>query len=293
MTPIQVSAQVTTVQVMETLTLVCPLGLRFWDEVDRAPVSDGLSIVIWPTSQPDLRIPAVLNRTDVFTFHDLPGMRGIENGAGDDAFWAANPPRFDFVVQVQDAANRFLPFQLQVRLPVRGLSDGLPLFSSPARVLASPMGVIRAQLFDPIHRLPAAWALVEARVDGIVVGRGLADAHGGLLLPLPYPEARNSGPAFGSPLGPGGVKLTDQAWLVHLAFFYAPQQPPPAVPDLNQVLNQPPATAWVDEMLSAPLTTATLRFGQELVLRSRALLASPPASPWLSTLLITPAGSPP
>ena len=280
------------IQVMETLTLVCPLGLRFWDAVDRAPVSEGLSMQIWPKSQPDLRIPAVLNRTDVFTFHDLPGMRGIEIGAGDDAFWRANPPRFDFVVQVQDTANRFLPFQLPVRLPVRGLSDGVPLFSSPARVVVSPMGIIRAQLFDPIHRLPAAWTLVEARVEGIVLGRGVADAQGGLLLPLPYPEARNSGPAFGSPLGPAGVKLNDQTWQVHLSFFYAPQ-PSSSVPDLNQVLKQPPATAWVDEMLSAPLTTATLRFGQELVLRSRALLASPPASPWLSTLLITPAGSPP
>jgi hypothetical protein len=283
----------TGVQVLETVTRTCPLGLRFWDAVDRASVSEGLALTIWPAPFPDLRIPAVPNRTDVFTFHDLPGMRAVENGAGDDAFWAANPPSLDFVVQVQDTLHRFLPFQLGVRLPVRGLSDFHPLFSSPGRVLVSPMGVIRAQLVDAIHRTPAAWAVAEVSVDGAVVGRGFADDQGNLLLPMPYPEAKNPAPAFGSPLGSSGVKLTDQTWQMKLTFSYWPQYPVPAIPDLNQVLDQPPATAWVDDMLSAPLTAATLRFGQELVLRSRAVLASPPASPWLSTLLITPAGSPP
>jgi hypothetical protein len=283
----------TSVEVLETLTLTCPLGLRFWDPVDRAPVSEGLSVAIWPTAFPDLVIPAIPNRTDVFTFHDLPGMRAIENGAGDDAFWAANPPRFDFVVQVQDTLNRFLSFQLALRLPMRGLSDLHPLFSSPGRTLVSPMGIIRAQFLDAVHHAPAAWALVEARVGGALVGRGVADAQGNLLLPLPYPEALNAGPAFGSPLGASGVKLADQTWPVALSFYYGPQHPQPAIPDLDQVFNQPPATAWVDEMLSAPLTAATLRFGQDLVLRSRAVLASPPASRWLSTLLITAAGSPP
>lgn len=282
-----------TIQVLESLSLVAPAGLRFWDAVDRSAVSEGLSVVIWPKSRPELQIPAVLNRSDVFAFHDLPGMREIENGAGDADFWTANPPRFDFVVRVSDTANRFLPFQLPLRLPVRGLSDRLPLFSSPARILASPMGVIRARLFDAIHRVPAAWTLVDASIDAAGVSRGLADDQGNLLLPLPYPEVHHSGLGLGSPLPPGGVKLTDQTWQVRLAFYYSPQQPPPSIPDLNQVLTQPRASAWEDELLSAPLTAATLRFGQELVLRSRAVLASPPASPWLSTLLITPAGSPP
>jgi hypothetical protein len=281
-----------TIQVLETLTLVSPAGVRFWDAVDRAPVSEGLSVVIWPASRPELQIPSVLNRSDVFTFHDLPGMRDVENGAGDADFWATNPPRFDFVLQVGDTLNRFLPFQLPLRLPIRGIADGTQLFSSPARTLVSPIGVIRAQLFDPINGVPAAWAVVEAVVNGGAVSRGLADDKGNLLLPLPYPEAQNTGLGFGSP-GLPGVKLTAQTWQVSLGFFYSPQVPVPTIPDLSQVLAQPPATAWDDETLSTPVTAATLRFGQELVLRSRAVLASPPASPWLSTLLITPAGSPP
>jgi len=63
------------------------------------------------------------------------------------------------------------------------------------------------------------------------------------------------------------------------------------VPDLDFVQRQSPAFAWEDQSFSTPLTAATLRFGQELILRTRALLASPPAS--LSTLLITAAVSPP
>jgi len=280
---------VTSIQVLETLTLVAPLGLRFWDPVDQAAVSEGLSVVIWPKACPEMRIPAVLNRTDVFTFPDLPGMREIENGAGDDAYWAANPPRVDFVVRVSDSANRFLPLQISVRLPIRGVYDRIPLFSSAARILAGPVGVIRAQLFDAIANAPAAWALVEARA-GAVVARGMADRQGRLVLPLPYPEAQNSG-GFGSPLGAGGVSLRSQTWQTGLAFFYTPQRPAPDAPDLDFVQRQIPAFAWDDQTLSTPLTGAKLRFGQDLILRSRAPLASPPAL--LSTLLITAAVSPP
>jgi hypothetical protein len=264
----------TGIQVMETLGLVSPLGLRFWDAVDEAPVSAGLSVTIWPAAQPELRTAAVVNRSGIFSFCNLPGLRAVESGSGDDAFWAAQTPRFDFVVEVTDGSNRFLPFRLPVKLPVCGLGDFIPLFSSPARTMSAPMGLIRAQLFDPIRNGPAAWVLVEARVDGVPAGRGLSDAQGGLLVPLPYPEAHPGGPVFGSPPSPGGLKLTDQTWTVDLSFFYSPQEPAAKIPDLNEVLGQGPTT---------PLTTATLRFGQELVLRSRGL----------STLLITPAGSPP
>jgi hypothetical protein len=262
------------IQILETLSLVAPLGVRFWDAVDGAPVSAGLAVTAWPAMQPERRIPATVSRSGVFSFRNLPGMRAVENGLGDDAFWAAQTPRFDFVVEVVDGSNRFLPFRFAVKLPVRGLSDFLPLFSSPARILVSPMGIIRAQLVDAVHGGPAAWTLVEARVDGVLAARGMADSQGALLLPMPYPEAHSAGPAFGSPLSPVGQKLADQTWPVELSFFYSPQQSPAEIPDFDQVLRQGPAEA---------LTTATLRFGQDLVLRSGAL----------STLLITPAGSPP
>ena len=91
-----------------------------------------------------MKIAAVENRSGVFVFRRLPGMREVENGAGDDTFWAAHPPTFDFVLEVSDRAGRFLPYALPLQLPVRRLltlpaasplasSDSMPLFSAPWR----------------------------------------------------------------------------------------------------------------------------------------------------------------
>ena len=289
----------TSIQVLEELTLVQPFGLRFWDQVTRSVVSDGLVVTAWRTAQPELRTLASLNRSGVFSFRHLPGLREIENGAGDADFWSKHAPQFspqfDFVVEVLDPENRFLSFRLPVRLPVWGIYEfgGLPfvpLYSTPARTVATPTAMIRAQLYDRIHDVPAAWAVVEVNIEGGPTVREIADDRGQVLVPFPFPEPQGFG--LGSPLRPGGIPLADQTWQLHLAFAYTPTAPD-GIPDLTQVLQQAPATAWDDELLSTPLTLATLPFGPELVLRSRAAAASPPASPWLSTLLITPAGSPP
>lgn len=290
------------VQVLEQVTRVQPLGLRFWDRVTASVISDGLQVTAYPLAYPGLRTAAYTNRSGVFTFRSLPGLREIENGAGDDAFWAAHPARFDFMVEVVDNDGRFLPFQLAVKLPVRGIyafqdfdpasplnaPQFVPLYSAPARPLATPMAILRAELYDPIRRTPAAWVVAEAEIQGMPPVRGIADGQGRLLLPFPFPEPQNFG--LGSPLRPGGIKLADQVWQVDLRFAYSPVTPPPAIPDLTEVLKQLPATAWEDSLLSTPLTGTTLHFGQELVLRSRNA-ASPLTQ--MSVLLITSAGSPP
>ena len=285
----------TSIQVLETLTLVQPFGLRFWDQVTRSAVSDGLVVTAWPAVQPELRTPASLNRSGVFWFRNLPGLREIENGAGDAGFWSKHPPQFDFVVEVLDPENRFLPFRLPVRLPVQGIyqfegQPFVPLYSAPARTVSAPLAMIRAQLYDALHNVPAAWAVMDVRVDGGPSVRGIADSRGQVVVPFPFPEPQGFG--LGSPLHPGGIPLAGQTWQLHLAFAYTPAATD-GIPDLSQVLKQAPATAWDDELLSTPFTQVALSFGPELVLRSRAAAASPPASPWLSTLLITPAGSPP
>ena len=283
------------IQVLEELTLVQPFGLRFWDQVTQSAVSDGLVVTAYRGAQPEARIPASHNRSGVFSFRGVPGLREVETGAGDADFWRLHAPAFDFVVEVLDSENRFLPFRLPVRLPVQGIyqfggQPFVPLYSSPARTAAAPMAMIRAQLFDPVRVVPAAWAVVDAHIDGGATLRGIADERGQVLVPFPFPEPLGFG--LGSPLRPGGIPLSGQTWPLRLAFAYTPGATG-GIPDLTQVLKQAPATAWDDELLSTPLTSATLPFGPELVLRSRAAPDSPPASRWLSTLLITPAGSPP
>jgi hypothetical protein len=63
------------------------------------------------------------------------------------------------------------------------------------------------------------------------------------------------------------------------------------LPDLRAVLGQQQAKLWDDLAMTTPFAEATLRYGRELILRSReGALASPASPPTLpSTLFITPA----
>jgi hypothetical protein len=288
-------------QALEEVTLLQPLGLRFWDGVTQSFVGDGLSVTAWPAANPNRALDATLNRSGVYSFRGLPGMREVESGAGDDAFWAAHPPSDDLVVQVLDPEGRFLPFQLRVQAPQRGiyrypgtpdgLANSIPVFSMPSRTIPVNTAVVRAELYDHVNHCPAAWAVMDVSADGQPPVRGIADTLGRVQVALPYPEPRNFG--IGSPLGPAGIKLQDQSWPVTVSVSYTRGPAPvPAIPDLGQVLSQSPATAWADTDLTQIFGGATLAFGQELILRSWQLGNSPPARIWTSTLSITPAGSP-
>lgn len=262
------------VNVLEEVTIVTPLGVKFLDESTLAAVSDDLTVTLHPDGIPEWKTRGIVNRSGVIVFNNLPGMRDVERGAGDDAFWAAQPPRFDFVLEVTDRAGRFLPYTLDLQLPVRRLltlpvafpldpREGLPLFSAPARPTPEAMAVVRTELVDAVHGGPAAWALVEARTESSLV-RGLADARGSVMLALPYPPPHI---VLGSLPG-GGADLRLQTWNVDLTIHYARRDPIPQRPDLQDVLTQAIAST----------TSATLRFGQELV---------------LAPISITPAATPP
>lgn len=278
------------VQVLEQLTIVAPFGVRFWDVNAMAPARAGLKVVAYPNGFPDLRCESGENQAGVYFFRDLPGLRSMENGSGDDDFWAANPPKIPFTVEVSDPQDRYLPYQLSVLMPVRGLyslpasplttlltpdATWLPLFSAPAREMPGPSAVIRALLKDdsavsplqPAADSPAAWAVVTAQVAGSQVMTGLADDRGAMSLAVPYPEPRNS--PFASPLGPGSLKLSDQTWPLALSVFYRPGSAGAGpLPDLEALLQQPAANTWRDTAHSGPANSFTLQFGKELVLRS-------------------------
>ncbi len=274
------------VQVLEEITLVAPFGVRFWDVTAMAPAGGGLTVVAYPDGFPDLRVNAGVNRTGVYFFRDLPGLRQIENGAGDEDFWTTHPPSIPFTVEVSDAQDRYLPYQFSVLLPAHGLygsvgsplspaltpdASWLPIFSAPSRVMPGPSAVVRAQLQDDVAKLPAAWALMTAQVPGSLVMTALADDRGVVTLTLPYPEPRTS--PFASPLGPGSLKLSDQTWPLTVSVFYVPRPVSPnpfkfVLPDLQEILSQGIATAWLDTVHSAPANSFTLQFGKDLVLRS-------------------------
>ena len=165
----------------------------------------------------------------------------------------------------------------------------LPLFSAPTRSGAGGLATLRASLWDPRADAPASWALLEARIDGQPTVRGLADEAGRVALVFPYPE-----PAALAEQSPPSTPFTKQEWPVQLFASYVPQRPVPTLPSLPDALSQPRAKLWADSALTLPLSQATLRSGQELVVRS---VDTSPEAPTggkpLSVLLITPAGSPP
>ncbi|MBI3328079.1 MAG: hypothetical protein HYZ81_15430 [Nitrospinae bacterium] len=296
--------------VIERLTLVAPLGLRFWDEVSGRAIGDGLLVTTYAETRPSRRVPALSNRSGIYVLHRIPGVQEFANGTGDQAFWADHPPRWARIVEVVDSARRFQPFQLRLLLPVRGVYDqppdpagsppatapGIPLYSAPNRTVPAAMAVLRADLWDPRggpdHTgSPAAWVVLTAHVPGRPGVRGIADAQGRVALIFAYPEPVTNvlaSPPIASPLSPpaGGTSLREQAWVLTLEAAYAPWDPVPAVPNLDDLLAQPPAQLW-DDFERTELTQATLRFGHELIVHSRDARGAP-----RSELFITPAGSP-
>lgn len=308
---------VNTVELLERLTLVAPLGLRFHDAATGERVGGGLNVTVYPANNTLQRTEAFPNRSGVYVVHHAPGLREFEHGAGDDEFWRNLPPPRSFVVEVIDGERRFQPFSFEAELPApRGLFNwlspvepsppagarSLPLYSAPARAVSPGMAVIRADLWDAEADTPAAWAVLEARLEGQLQARGLSDERGRVALVFPYPkptDAPTSSPVASPPVNKN-VPLLEQTWELALSAGYAPADDtaarrPPAIPDLRatlEQLNAPPAKLWTDLAAQEELLSVTLKYGPELILKSQdSINVSPPAP--RSVLYITPAGSPP
>ena len=309
----------------ERVSRVTPFGVRFVDDQSGRVVASGLQVSAWPTAEPSRARAVPLNRTNVFYMLNVPGLRDFEFGAGDDASWAGLSRRVDFTLEVQDLEGRFLPFRFTAVLPARGLMrlacgspstpvalprdaepDGVPLFTAPARATTPGTVVVRADLWDAANHVPAAWAMLEARTPGARLRgeppvRALADDRGRVALHFPLPDERDvDGGSFDSPTSGAGAPLAARTWTVEVESSYdrlPPVPPPPTggvravnpIPDLCAALNQAPAHLW--DRLGAtpvPLTQVTLRFGQELSMKSSDAGAEP-----ASILLLTPSQSPP
>lgn len=294
---------------LERLTYVAPLGVRFFDLATRRTVGE-LRVTAAPAHAPGRRLELFPNQGGVFVLRGAPGLRAFEAGEGDAAFWDALPAPQPYVVEVQDPRGQLLPFTFVADVPTRRVlrwahgpanpptgapSTDVPLYSAPGRVPPEGAAVLRADLREPLDDAdpvtpgkPAAHAVVEVAYQGAVLGRGIADARGSVCVIFPYPPPVDLVP---DSLLVTGVPLAQQQWPLAVRVAYAPEPAPPALPDLAQTLAQldrPPARAWRvwegpggTQLLGEPV----LRYGQDLVLRSR----SPASGDPLSHLFVSPA----
>jgi hypothetical protein len=270
------------VQVLESITRVAPLGVRFVDDVTGETVSDGLT-VLYPRAGAGAPARAAVNRSGVFVLRGLPGLADVERGRGDDAFWASALPSATATVQVHDALGRFHDVRFDARAPSRGLfaplcgsppsppaaEQAVPLLSTPARVVPAGVAVLRASVRDADTGAPAAWALVE--VDG-GRGRGVADARGEVAVLFPYPPLESFGV---SPPASSRRPLLEERWTVAVAGSYD-RLPVGETPDLCAVLAQRPADTLQSLSPPTPVAPQTLTYGRELVVPGVLHLAPAP-----------------
>lgn len=285
--------------VLDSVTRVAPLGVRFWDVVLARPPQHQLAVTAYSPSTPRQRTPAAINPSGIYIVQNVPALRVVESGRGDADYWAG-VTQSPFVLEVIDPQQRFLSFTFTARLPERGLftwtcgpaapppEPGLavPLYSTPSRTFPAELALVRAELFDPQANTPAAWAVLEVSLGGQLLGRGIADSDGRVALAFDYPEPIDYLPD--SPMD-SGRPLTEQQWTVQLTARYAPPASAPSapgLPDLCATLEQTPGSLWQrwnPPAGNTPLTEAVLAFSRPLVLRSQDAGGAP-----LSVLFLTP-----
>lgn len=288
-----------TLLVFERFSRVTPLGVRFWDVAAQAPIVDGLMVTARTTQNRSL--PMFANSKGVYVLQNVPGLRAFETGDGSDAFWNNAPSPQTYRLTVRDIQGRFHPFTFEADLPTRGifvwdcpLSPPLTLVSVPSgyvpaypttnRFLPGGMVAVRADLYDPDARVPAAWATLAVLLDGAVLGHGIADARGCVSVMFPCPELVDTTPGS-SPLD-FGMPLEQQSWQLSLRATYRPLDPVPSMPDLCAILSQPEAELWRVWNSPAdrePCAGVDLLYGREAIATSFDSADEP-----LSRLYITP-----
>lgn len=269
--------------VIERQTIFTPLGIRFWDPATDAQIGDGLRVRAWPDGATEPVRDAFRTGSGIYAFQGLPGLRDVEYPP--EGGTASPPPAQRFVVSVEDQQRRFLPAVMRVDAPFYGIyptaaalsppDDSLPgfyLFSAPWR-LAKALSSVRADLVRRSTGQPAAYAVLELDVEDGGAWHGIADERGCVAVLFPVPPFQAT--LGSSPPGPQAPPQ-EQQWQVTARVLYEPahlETPAGAeLPDLRTILTQAAGSIWpaVAGLPSAELS-ATLSFGQDLVLRTTGL----------------------
>jgi hypothetical protein len=275
---------------VERVSIVAPLGIRFWDPAFDVQVSDGLTVTAYPAGSWRPATSAFCTPGGVYAFQLLPGLHDIEYPQGDPVSPGSLPAISRFLIEVTDTASRFLPVVFLVDAPFSGIfptdvpqaagataPPGFYLFSAPTRAGSPLTALVRAQLserLDQTNERPAAYAVMEIGTPAGNDWIGLADDRGAVALLFPYPTFTGVSNAAASLLP--SAALVQQSWPVDVRVRYQPSAlsfpPGSTLPELRSVLAQGPAAIWT-QRASPPgqalaSLSATLVYGQELTMRS-------------------------
>jgi hypothetical protein len=278
--------------VIDRVTRVAPFGLGLWDSTAARLVSEGFVVRVYAIAAGGgfvRPVPALPGRAGIFVPHDLFGP-----GSFDEAWRppAASPPAGGWLVEVRDPLDRYLSFVLHVdQVEAQGLltpscladlavpdpgTARLPAYVPLFRLASSPvpagMAAVRGSFVDAPTGKRGRYAVMEVAEPGRVLARGIADDRGEALAVFPYPEVP-APPPWSPPGAPSGpLRLADQSWPIEVTVRYRRDLPRytldpsrPALPDVCELIHQPPATVSTS---SPPIAIGglRLRYGEELVL---------------------------
>jgi len=282
----------------DTVTLAVPAGMLLRSAADRRVVGAGLAIDAVPESgsrRPVRLAPVPSGR---WVAHLLPGIPVEVANDPDDWEDTARP----FRVAASDTEGRFLPLRFSAPFPARGTvrwpgwsgwnatrrsrarpilppdadasttPDYLPLFPGPGWAPEPGLADVRAQL--AIRETggalrSAAWAIATIGLGTTVIGLGVADGDGRLVVAFPYPPMPAQTPVEAAQ---GRMEI---AWDVRVRLYcreLAAELEPGEIPELQDILAQlgdQPLRAMATIMGSQPqLPDQPLILGRTLVLRT-------------------------
>jgi hypothetical protein len=148
----------------------------------------------------------------------------------------------------------------------------VPLFRLASSPVPAGMAAVRGSFVDAATGNRGQYAVMEVAESGRLLARGIADDRGEALAVFPYPEVP-APPPWSPPGAPSGpLRLADQSWPIEVTVRYRRDLPRytldpsrPALPDVCELIRQPPATVSTS---SPPIAIGglRLRYGEELVL---------------------------
>jgi hypothetical protein len=287
----------TSIRPLESQLHAVPLALLLRSASDRGKVGDGLNVSARKATGGASPFDLTPTPSGHWVAHHLRGLK--IDVAQDPARWLVEGRAFDF--SIEDRERRYLPMRFSAPLPRRNalvwpgwagvnrariapllppgsgpsfVPDFMPVFPSSSVTASRSAAQVLAHLAvrdTGGATRPACWALMTVSFGTEVVGIGLSDARGAIVVSFGNPPMPSQTPAQAAA---GRATVT---WPLQIRVYCSdlgdadrPDQPPPDFADIIAQLETSPRFAMATIQGAQPaLGDQTLTLGEPLVLRTR------------------------